>query len=144
MTKVGWGQEIPASAGIEMRNRMINDVTPLLIYFFKIFLKLQFGSMKEYFVYLLTNTFHNVLYIGFTNNIRRRIYEHKRKLVYGFTSKYNCTKLLWFEQFKDVNLAIAREKQLKTWERSWKNNLIEKLNPEWRDLAANWFLKGNV
>jgi putative endonuclease len=114
MTKVGWGQEIPASAGIEMRNRMINDVTPLLIYFFKIFLKLQFGSMKEYFVYLLTNTFHNVLYIGFTNNIRRRIYEHKRKLVYGFTSKYNCTKLLWFEQFKDVNLAIAREKQLKT------------------------------
>jgi putative endonuclease len=50
---------------------------------------------------------------------------------------------VWFEQFKDVNLAIAREKQLKTWERSWKNNLIEKLNPEWNDLAANWFLKGN-
>ncbi|HQS06477.1 MAG TPA: hypothetical protein PLT16_12685, partial [Daejeonella sp.] len=68
----------------------------------------------------------------------------KRKLVYGFTSKYNCTKLVWFEQFSDVNLAIAREKQLKTWERSWKNNLIEKLNPEWNDLAANWFLKGNM
>jgi putative endonuclease len=99
--------------------------------------------MKEYFVYMLTNTYQNVLYIGFTNNIRRRVYEHKRKLVHGFTSKYNCTKLVWYEQFSDVNLAIAREKQLKTWERSWKNNLIEKFNPEWNDLAANWFLKGN-
>ena len=94
MTKVGWGQEIPASAGIEMRNRIINDVVPLLIYCFEIFLELQFGQMKKYFVYILTNTYHNVLYIGFTNNIRRRVYEHKRKLVYGFTSKYNCTKLV--------------------------------------------------
>jgi putative endonuclease len=51
---------------------------------------------------------------------------------------------VWFEQFSDVNLAIAREKQLKTWERSWKNNLIEKFNPEWHDLATNWFLKGNM
>ena len=99
--------------------------------------------MKEYFVYMLTNTYHNVLYIGFTNNIRRRVYEHKQKLVYGFTSKYNCTKLVWYEQFTDVNLAIAREKQLKTWERSWKNSLIEMLNPKWNDLATNWFLKGN-
>ena len=99
-------------------------------------------DMREYFVYMLTNTYHNVLYIGFTNNIRRRVYEHKRKLVYGFTSKYNCTKLVWYEKFTDVNLAIAREKQLKTWERSWKNNLIEKLNPNWSDLASNWFVKG--
>ena len=97
-----------------MRNRIINDVVPLLIYFKNIFLELQFGQMKEYFVYMLTNTYHNVLYIGFTNNIRRRVYEHKQKLVYGFTSKYNCTKLVWYEQFTDVNLAIAREKQLKT------------------------------
>jgi len=99
--------------------------------------------MREYFVYMLSNTYHNVLYIGFTNNIRRRIYEHKRKLVYGFTSKYNCTKLVWYEKFTDVNSAIAREKQLKTWQRSWKNNLIEKNNPNWLDLAADWFVKSS-
>lgn len=99
--------------------------------------------MKEYFVYMLTNTYNNVLYIGFTNNIRRRVYEHKRKLVYGFTSKYNCTKLVWYETFTDVNLAIAREKQLKTWQRSWKNNLIEHHNPDWRDLALYWFIKND-
>ncbi len=98
--------------------------------------------MKEYFVYMLTNKYHNVLYIGVTNNIRRRVYEHKNKFVYGFTSKYNCTILVWYEKFADVNLAIAREKQLKVWQRSWKNNLIEKQNPNWDDLAADWFIKG--
>jgi putative endonuclease len=97
--------------------------------------------MREYFVYMLANKYHNVLYIGFTNNIRRRVYEHKLKLVDGFTSKYNCNILVWYELFTDVNLAIAREKQLKTWERSWKNNLIGKHNPDWHDLAANWFVK---
>jgi len=97
--------------------------------------------MREYFVYMLSNKYHNVLYIGFTNNIRRRVYEHKRKLVDGFTSKYNCNNLVWFEVFTDVNLAIAREKQLKVWQRSWKNNLIEKHNPGWQDLAADWFVK---
>ena len=97
--------------------------------------------MKEYFVYMLTNKYHNVLYIGFTNNIRRRVYEHKLKLVDGFTSKYNCTILVWYELFADVNLAIAREKQLKTWQRAWKNNLIKKHNPDWHDLATNWFVK---
>ena len=99
--------------------------------------------MKDYYVYMLTNTYNNVLYIGFTNNIRRRIYEHKRKLVHGFTSKYNCTKLVWYETFTDVNLAIAREKRLKTWQRSWKNNLIEQHNPDWRDLALYWFIKND-
>ncbi len=112
-----------------------------LIFCLQMLLGLQFWDMKEYFVYMLTNKYHNVLYIGFTNNIRRRVYEHKRKIVYGFTSKYNCTKLVWYEKFSDVNLAIAREKQLKTWQRSWKNNLIEKLNPDWHDLAADWFVK---
>ncbi len=97
--------------------------------------------MREYFVYMLANKYHNVLYIGFTNNIRRRVYEHKRKLVDGFTSKYNCNNLVWFEVFTDVNLAIAREKQLKVWQRSWKNNLIEKHNPDWHDIAADWFVK---
>jgi putative endonuclease len=97
--------------------------------------------MREYFVYMLSNKYHNVLYIGFTNNIRRRVHEHKRKLVDGFTSKYNCNILVWYELFTDVNLAIAREKQLKTWQRAWKNNLIEKHNPAWDDLAADWFVK---
>jgi putative endonuclease len=97
--------------------------------------------MKEYFVYMLANKYHNVLYIGFTNNIRRRVYEHKLKLVDGFTSKYNCNILVWYEVFTDVNLAITREKQLKVWQRSWKNNLIERHNPDWHDLAANWFVK---
>ena len=76
-----------------MRNRKINDVDPLLIYCLKVFRKLQFPQMKEYFVYMRTNTFHNVMYIGFTNNIRRRVYEHNRKLVYGFTSKYKALNL---------------------------------------------------
>jgi putative endonuclease len=97
--------------------------------------------MREYFVYMLSNKYHNVLYIGFTNNIRRRVHEHKRKLVDGFTSKYNCNILVWYELFTDVNLAIAREKQLKTWQRAWKNNLIEEHNPAWHDLAADWFVK---
>jgi putative endonuclease len=97
--------------------------------------------MKQYFVYMLANKYHNVLYIGFTNNIRIRVYEHKRNLVDGFTSKYNCNILVWYEVFTDVNLAITREKQLKVWQRSWKNNLIEKHNPDWHDLAANWFVK---
>lgn len=97
--------------------------------------------MKEYFVYMLSNKYHNVLYIGVTNNIRRRVYEHQRKLVFGFTSKYNCTILVWYEKFTDVNVAIAREKQLKTWQRSWKDNLIEKHNPNRNDLAADWFVR---
>lgn len=97
--------------------------------------------MKEYFVYMLTNKYHNVLYTGVTNNIRRRVHEHKRKLVSGFTKKYNCTNLVWFEKFTDVNLAIVREKQIKVWQRSWKNNLVEKDNPTRQDLAEDWFIK---
>ncbi|MEJ7692833.1 GIY-YIG nuclease family protein [Daejeonella sp.] len=97
--------------------------------------------MKEYYVYMLTNKYNNVLYIGVTNNIRRRVFEHKQKLVYGFTSKYNCNKLVWYETFTDINQAIKKETQIKTWQRSWKNNLINKTNPQWLDLAAGWFTK---
>jgi len=139
--KIGEIQEIPASAGIDIRNCTINDEALLLIYCLYVFRGLQIWGMQEYYVYMLTNTFRNVLYIGFTNNIRRRVYEHKRKLVNGFTSKYNCTKLVWYEKFTDVYLAIAREKQLKTWQRSWKNNSVEMLNPNWHDIAADWFVK---
>ncbi len=103
-------EEIPACAGIGIRNRIINDVVLLLILCMDIFPRVGILKMKEYFVYMLTNKYHNVLYIGVTNNVRRRVFEHKRKLVYGFTSKYNCTNLVWYEKFGDVNLAIAREK----------------------------------
>ena len=96
--------------------------------------------MRTYYVYILANR-SRTLYVGMTNDLDRRLREHKRKLNPGFTSKYNCSKLVWYEKFTDVNLAIAREKQLKTWQRSWKNNLIEKLNPDWNDLTADWLVK---
>lgn len=97
--------------------------------------------MNEYFVYILSNKYHNVLYTGVTNNIIKRVYEHKTKVHTGFTSRYNCTVLLWYEKFSDVNVAISREKQLKNWKRVWKNELIEKSNPNWNDLAEKWFVK---
>ena len=97
--------------------------------------------MNGYFVYIMANKYNNVLYTGVTNNIRRRVYEHKMKLIQGFTSQYNCTKLVWYEQFEDINLAISREKQLKNWKRTWKNTLVETNNPNWNDLAEKWFLK---
>ena len=97
--------------------------------------------MKQYFVYMMTNKYCNVLYIGVTNDIHRRVLERKRKLVFGFTSKYNCTKLVWYETFTDINVAIKKEKQMKAWQRSWKNNLVEINNPGWIDLASHWFDK---
>ena len=97
--------------------------------------------MKESFVYMLANKYNNVLYIWVTNNIRRRVYEHKMKTSKGFTNQYNCNKLVWYEQFDDINLAISREKQLKNWKRSWKDTLVQKNNPDWNDLAERWFLK---
>lgn len=96
--------------------------------------------MKTYFAYMLANKYNTVLYIGVTNNIRRRMYEHKMKISKGFTSKYNCSKLVWFEQFGNIRVAISKEKQLKNWKRDWKNTLIETSNPNWTDLAENWFL----
>ena len=78
------------------------------------------------------------LYIGMTNNIIRRVYEHKNKLNDGFTKKYNITKLVYFESTPDVNTAIEREKQLKNWHRQWKINLIESKNPSWQDLSGDW------
>lgn len=86
-----------------------------------------------YYVYILGNS-RPTLYIGMTNNIIRRVYEHKQGLVDGFTKKYNLKKLLYFEAFSNINDAIAREKQLKHWERSWKLELIKKKNPFLSDL----------
>ena len=84
---------------------------------------------------MLTNEYNNVLYVGVTNNLERRVYEHQSGLIEGFTEKYNVHKLVWFESCHDVKDAIAREKQLKGWVRSKKEALIRQMNPEWKDLS---------
>lgn len=83
--------------------------------------------MKNYYLYILSNN-SKTLYIGVTNDLERRLYEHKNKLIKGFTKKYNLNKLVYYEVSNDINSAIAREKQLKNWHRGWKINLIEKNN----------------
>ncbi|ALN41448.1 GIY-YIG nuclease [Rickettsia rhipicephali] len=87
-----------------------------------------------YWVYILCSNKHDTLYIGITNNIIRRAYEHKQKIIKGFTSKYNIIKLVYTEELTDIQEALTREKNLKKWQRSWKIELIEKTNPEWKDL----------
>jgi len=87
---------------------------------------------KNYYVYILTSQRNGTLYIGVTNNLERRIYEHKRGLVEGFTKKYKINKLVYFEETGNINSAIAREKCLKKWNRKW--------NPNWKDLASKFFL----
>ena len=89
-----------------------------------------------YYVYIITNKFNTVLYIGVTNNLERRLYEHRNMLVEGFSSKYKLTKLVYYEETKDVNEAILREKQLKGWNRQKKNSLIATLNPMWEKLQS--------
>ncbi|MBR5806652.1 MAG: GIY-YIG nuclease family protein [Oscillospiraceae bacterium] len=92
-----------------------------------------------YYVYILSNWNNQVIYIGVTNNLERRIYEHKNKLIDGFTKKYNIDKLVYFEETTDVKAAIEREKQLKCWKREKKNILINSINPEWNDLSISWY-----
>ena len=79
------------------------------------------------------------MYVGVTNNLERRMYEHKAKVVPGFTQKYNVNKLVYFEETPDVRVAIAREKEVKKWRREKKNNLVVAVNPEWKDLSDGWF-----
>ena len=93
--------------------------------------------MNQYFVYIMTNK-SKTLYTGVTNNLQRRVYEHKEKIFKGFTAKYNITKLVYFEIFNDINSAISREKQIKGWLRKKKTDLIETTNPEWKDLSEEW------
>ena len=90
-----------------------------------------------YYVYILANWTNNVLYIGVTNDLERRLYEHKNKLVKGFTEKYNVNKLVYFDATIDVNAAITREKQIKGWTRQKKNDLVESVNPLWKDLSLD-------
>ena len=92
---------------------------------------------KQYYVYILTNKTNRVLYIGLTNNLSRRMFEHKNKLMEGFSKKYNLTKLVYYETTTDVKSAIGREKQLKNWHRGWKINLINQFNPKWEDLIQD-------
>lgn len=89
---------------------------------------------KSYYVYIITNFTNTTLYIGVTNNLARRIYEHKNKLIKGFSSKYNLGKLVYYEETNDIKCALAREKQLKNWHRDWKMNLIKSKNPDFIDL----------
>ena len=93
---------------------------------------------KQYYVYILTNKSDNVLYVGVTNDLIRRIFEHKTKLVEGFTKKYNLQKLVYYEATNDIESAINREKQLKNWHRGWKMNLIDQFNPDWKDLSDDF------
>jgi len=93
---------------------------------------------RQYYVYILTNKSNNVLYIGVTNDLIRRIFEHKNKLVEGFTKKYNLRKLVYYEATKDIESAVNREKQLKNWHRDWKMNLIDQFNPDWKDLSDDF------
>lgn len=91
---------------------------------------------KKGYLYILTNTNNTVLYTGVTSNLVKRIYEHKNKIIQGFTKKYNLHKLAYYEVFEDIMNAIRREKQVKGWLRSKKISLIEKTNPDWVDLYA--------
>ena len=88
-----------------------------------------------YYVYIITNTANRVLYIGVTNDLQRRLYEHKNGLADGFTKKYHVHKLVYCEDYSDINEAISREKQLKGWVRAKKIKLIESKNPNWLDMA---------
>ncbi len=78
------------------------------------------------------------MYLGVTNNLERRLYEHKNKLVNGFSEKYNVNKLVYFEETQDVTVAIAREKEIKKWRREKKNQLVNRMNPNWKDLSSEW------
>jgi putative endonuclease len=93
--------------------------------------------VPEYYVYIMTNK-SRTLYAGVTNDLERRVYEHKHKLVKGFTSKYNITKLVWYEAFPDIQQAIEGEKRIKGWVRSKKIAMVESMNPNWEDLSRDW------
>ncbi|MBP0902825.1 GIY-YIG nuclease family protein [Mariniflexile gromovii] len=100
--------------------------------------------MEHWYVYIMTNKPDGVLYIGVTDNIDERVKEHKLK-VYpkSFTAKFNCDKLIYFEEFEDGNKAEKRERQFKKWKRGWKIKFIEEMNPNWTDLSLNWNLNYN-
>lgn len=93
---------------------------------------------KTYYVYILASKKRGTLYIGVTNDLRKRVYEHKNRLVNGFTKRYNIHMLVYYKQTINIESTLQREKQLKKWYRAWKIELIEKQNPEWDDLYGDW------
>lgn len=99
--------------------------------------------MKTYYVYIMTSK-SGTLYAGVTSDIKKRVYQHKFKLVEGFTKKYSICRLVYFEETTDINVAIQREKEIKGWRRSKKIDLIKSVNPTWKDLAGEWFEEGDA
>ena len=97
------------------------------------------SEVPQYFVYMMTNKNKTVLYTGVTNSLERRVWQHKAKAIPGFTKKYNCDRLIYFEVYGRIEQAIAREKEIKGWTRAKKNALAFPLNPRWEDLAEAWF-----
>ena len=100
--------------------------------------KAPYTKAMKYFIYIMSNKPRGTLYIGVTNDLIRRVYQHKNGLIEGFTKKYHLRNLVFFEGGDDVFYAIQREKTLKLWRRDWKIALIEKSNPEWKDLYMNF------
>ena len=94
---------------------------------------------KQGYVYILTNNRKTVLYTGVTSDLQKRIYQHKHKVMLGFTSKYKCNSLVWYEQADEITAAITREKQIKAGSRKKKEALINTMNPRWEDLAKDWY-----
>ena len=94
---------------------------------------------KSYYVYIMTNKYNTVLHTGVTNDLERRVFQHKTRAIKGFTSKYNCTKLVFYADTDDISVAITEEKRIKGGSREKKIALIESMNPEWNDLANEWF-----
>lgn len=95
------------------------------------------ADQRAYYVYILSSKRNGTLYIGVTNDLLRRMFEHKNKLVEGFTQRYDVSRLVYYEKHQEIRAAIQREKLLKKWNRSWKLHLIEKHNPDWADLYQN-------
>ena len=93
---------------------------------------------KDFYVYIAVNQHNNVMYVGVTNNLVRRMFEHRSGTIDGFTKRYNINKLVYFEQTSDVIAAISREKEIKKWRREKKDLLVKSVNPEWADLSSGW------
>jgi len=97
-------------------------------------------TSHNYFVYIMASRRNGTLYIGVTSDLAGRVWRHKNEVLRGFTTKYDIKTLVWYEQFDDITAAIQREKTMKKWPRKWKLNVIEKMNPEWRDFYEDLFL----
>lgn len=99
----------------------------------------MYKTNHQYYIYILASKKNGTIYIGVTNDLEKRVLEHKQKINVGFTSRYNVNLLVYFESFQYINDAIKREKQLKKWNRQWKINLIEEENKDWKDLSEEWY-----